>query len=208
MNLFFQRYFQYLQAFMKKIPKFASTNNNRLKTLVFMGPTCLKFNLNSSHYKRESDKSSVLYWSSIELCSVSVHQCLQCRHSSGLGTSWATSSRQHFQRHSDVGVISSEPHELLPCLSLRCLFWPQLVVPGEPSGSVWNISGRHWCEVVLVSTEVTSCLLDAAVSITETEVRIMQSGIIGILPSSQTLVYQHRRDTVEGFWNQVTDQSI
>lgn len=119
-----------------------------------------------------------------------------------------TSSSQQFQRPSDVWIILSKPHELLPSLSFHCLFWPQLVVLGEPSGSVSNITGHHWCEVILVSTEDASGLLYAVVSFMETDMWIMLSEIVGRLPSSQTLVHQHRRDTVKDFWNQVTDQSI
>ncbi len=97
-------------------------------------------------------------------------------------------------RVSEVRVMSSEPHELLPCLCQSCLCRLLLVVAGKPSSAGWAINRLHHHRISLVGRYVPPSLLGAAVSsvMAQAEVGVVLSVIIKTLPASHTLKYTEK----------------
>lgn len=96
------------------------------------------------------------------------------------------------QRHCEVRVVSSRPHELFSRLCQSCLHGLLLVVAGEPSGSSWFI---NWCllphKIALVDRHAPRLLFSAAVSSTvaQAEVGDVLSAIVKKPSASHTLKY-------------------
>lgn len=115
-------------------------------------------------------------------------------------------------RVSEVGVVPSEPHELLPCLCQRSLCRLLLVVAGEPSGAGWTMNRLLHHKVSLVGRDVPPSLFSAAVGsvLAQAEVGVVLSVIIKTLPASHTLKYTNMIRKRYGFLssNMVMDLNI
>lgn len=110
-----------------------------------------------------------------------------------LGRCCAVGSWQpSLQRHCEVRVVSSRPHELFSRLCQSCLHGLLLVVAGEPSGSRWFINWRllpH--KISLVDRHAPRLLFSAAVSSTvaQAEVGDVLSALVKIPSASHALKY-------------------
>lgn len=113
-------------------------------------------------------------------------QCPKCRTILGFGRC------QPLQVLRGVRVVSSKPHEWLPCLCQSCLCRLLLVVAGEPSGAGWNINSLLHHKVSVV--DVPPNLFSAAVScvMAKAEVGVVLSVLFKTLPASHTLKYTNR----------------
>ena len=94
-----------------------------------------------------------------------------------------------------IRVVSSEPHELFPCLCQSCVCRLLLVVAGEPSGASWTINSLLYQKIILVDRSVLPGLSSAVVSsiMAQAEVGVLLSAIIRTLPASHTLKYTQKR---------------